>query len=291
MAYPKLEEYLGSLLNHSNDAKKLWVDNQNRVQGRFKNCSLTSLFQATLNANDGTIYAFDAFPQTYSAEDNGLSVWQLLMNGATDDESIELDRLARTIHIINFFRQIAPSHAKVIIDVHDRLLTAVNSNHGAAFSRIISGLELPQGQIILQLPSVKSSQSWALSHVLDNYRLNGFQVATRAIDVTDAIFQINLLQPSIVRIDITRIGTGDRLPELIRVANSKGSKLLFGRIETDTELRLIIDAADKADISKLRLLVQGPLISTMDSSLSNIALHDISSQIQKDSERGHYAFD
>ena len=183
------------------------------------------------------------------------------MNGATDDESVELDRLARTIHVINFFRQQAQEGYSVLIDVHDRLLTAIGSNHGMAFRRIISSLGLPQEKIILQLPAVKSSQSWALAQVVDNYKLNGFSVVTRATSIDEAIFQINLMRPTVIRIDITRIGNGEKLADLINVAATHFVKIVFSRVEDRHELSLLTDAAAQTKFDIHHLFVQGPIVS------------------------------
>jgi EAL domain-containing protein (putative c-di-GMP-specific phosphodiesterase class I) len=261
MTYPALQSYLKQLDTSDSSTSRLWVDAHGRVQGRFLKCSLTSIFQAVVNLETEEPYGFDAYSHSYSPTDRGLSIWQLLMNGASDDESIELDRLGRTLHVINFFRQHGHEEKHVVIDVHDRLLTAVGSNHGAAFRRIVSSLEIPQHKIILQLPAAKSSQSWALSQVIDNYKLNGFQVATKANSIAEAIFQINLLHPTLVRLDITKIGTGDKLSELIKIAKDRSTKILFSRVEHPNELDLLRGATAQSGSHSNNLLVQGPLIS------------------------------
>lgn len=261
MTYPALQAYLKQLDTSDSSGNKLWIDAHGRVQGRFLKCSLTSIYQGIVNLETEETFGFDAYSHSYSPTDRGLSIWQLLMNGASDDESIELDRLGRTIHIINFFRQYGHESKHVVIDVHDRLLTAVGNNHGAAFRRIVSSLEIPQSKIILQLPATKSSQSWALSQVIDNYKLNDFQVATKAGSIAEAIFQINLLRPALVRLDITKIGTGDKLHDLIKVAKGVSTKILFSRVEYPTELELLREAASQSKLNTDNLLVQGPLIS------------------------------
>lgn len=77
----------------------------------------------------------------------------------SDDESMELDRLCRTLHAMIFFRQEAAETADLYLSVHDRLPSAVSSNHGYAFRRIFSALELTIRQIALQLPPVSSGQA------------------------------------------------------------------------------------------------------------------------------------
>lgn len=261
MKFQALQAYLERLQLRNHSDEKLWVDEHGRLQGRFRNCSLTSVFQAIIGLGDRKLFGFEAFVHSYSTTDSGLSIWQLLMNGANDDESVELDRLARTIHVINFFRQQAQEGHSVLIDVHDRLLTAIGSNHGMAFRRIISSLGLPQEKIILQLPAVKSSQSWALAQVVDNYKLNGFSVVTRATSIDEAIFQINLMRPTVIRIDITRIGNGEKLADLISVAATHFVKIVFSRIEDRHELSLLSDAAAQTKFDSHHLFIQGPIVS------------------------------
>ena len=261
MKFQALQAYLERLQLRNHSDEKLWVDEHGRLQGRFRNCSLTSVFQAIIGLGDRKLFGFEAFAHSYSTTDSGLSIWQLLMNGANDDESVELDRLARTIHVINFFRQQAQEGHSVLIDVHDRLLTAIGSNHGMAFRRIISSLGLPQEKIILQLPAVKSSQSWALAQVVDNYKLNGFSVVTRATSIDEAIFQINLMRPTVIRIDITRIGNGEKLADLISVAATHFVKIVFSRIEDRHELSLLSDAAAQTKFDSHHLFIQGPIVS------------------------------
>jgi EAL domain-containing protein (putative c-di-GMP-specific phosphodiesterase class I) len=194
------------------------------------------------------------------------------MNAATDDESIELDRLARMIHVINFFRQPEQQDSTIFIDVHDRLLTAVSSNHGAAFRRIVTGLGLPPSRIVLQLPYAKPSRSWALTQVVDNYKLNGFPLATRAANIEEALKQAESLRPQLIRLDISKIGNGEQLGKLIERTAALSVQLIFGRIEYDRELTLLNEAASQSSGSQSHLFIQGPLIGDPLSDLKNPTL-------------------
>lgn len=268
MSFPVLNSYLRQLRNRSADNDKLWLDSQGRVQGEFLNCSLTSIFQPITNLSRNQLLGYEAHSHSYSKFDRGLSVWQILMNAANDDESVELDRLARLIHVLNFFRQDQQASNQLLIDVHDRLLAAVSSNHGAAFRRIVSSLDLSPSRIILQLPNVKPSQNWALTQVVDNYKLNGFPVATRAMDINEALRHTEALRPALIRIDISRIGNGERLAQLIEKTAVLSVKLLFTRIEFERELDLLSEVATQASCTNSHLYVQGSLISGSEADLS-----------------------
>lgn len=270
MKFPVLDAYLRQLSSQKADHDKLWIDQQGRVQGRFLNCSLTSVFQGIASLDGKHLMGYEAHSHSYSSSDAGLSVWQLLMNAASDEESVELDRLARMIHVMNFFRQSEQNPLNIFIDVHDRLLTAVSSDHGAAFRRIVSGLGLPPSRIILQLPYVKASQNWALNHVVDNYKLNGFPVATRAADIDEALRHAEALRPGLIRLDISRIGNGDRLARLIERTATLSVQLVFSRVEYDSELLLLREIASEVQSTTHHLYVQGSLIDEPQTELSYV---------------------
>jgi EAL domain-containing protein (putative c-di-GMP-specific phosphodiesterase class I) len=271
MSLPILDSYLNQLRTKNTNDDKLWIDSHDRVQGKFRNCSLTSVFSSIVSLDGDNILGFEAHSHSYAGSDRGLSVWQLLMNAADDDESIELDRLARMIHVMNFFRQSEHKNKTLFIDVHDRLLTAVSSNHGAAFKRIVAGLDLPLSQIVLQLPNVKYKQQWALAQVVENYKLNGFPVATRATDIDDAHNQAETLKPSFIRLDINRIGNGYGLDKLIRCAHSMEVKLIIGRVESLGELKLLHEISAGLPTFTDFLSLQGSLFGDSQPNLYHVS--------------------
>jgi len=112
---------------------------------------MSSAFQPIRQLDSQAVQAYEGLARSVSAQDLGLSLWKLLDHAASDDESIELDRLCRMLHAINFFRQAGDSAADLYLNVHDRLLSAVSSNHGHAFRRILDALELPLERVVLQL--------------------------------------------------------------------------------------------------------------------------------------------
>jgi EAL domain-containing protein (putative c-di-GMP-specific phosphodiesterase class I) len=271
MSFPILDSYLNQLRRQNINADKLWIDSHDRVQGKFRNCSLTSVFSPIVSLDGDNLLGFEAHSHSYAGSDRGLSVWQLLMNAADDDESIELDRLARMIHVMNFFRQPEHKNKTLFIDVHDRLLTAVSNNHGAAFKRIVTGLGLSSSRIVLQLPHVKPKQQWALTQVVENYKLNGFPVATRATDIDEAHNQAETLRPSFIRLDINRLGNGYGLDKLIRRIQSLSVKLLISRVEFLGELKLLHEISAGLPTSTDFLFIQGSLFSDAQPNLYHVS--------------------
>ncbi len=219
----------------SHSERKLWRDDEGRIQGKFFSCSLTSVFQPVRGIG-GELFGFEAQAQSYAKQDRGLSVWRLLNNAASDNESIELDRLCRMLHVLNFFRQVPDPSATLMIDVHERLLAAISDNHGAVFRRIVDGLNLPANRIVLQLPSTGARYQWAIGCVIDSYRRHGFRVATRAANAEEALRQIGQLRPDVIRLDLHATGSADDLAELLDQAQSSTVQLLLSRVDTNDDL-------------------------------------------------------
>lgn len=238
MAYQALDAYLQRLSGAAASSSKVWLDEQGRAIGRFFNTSLTSAFQPVRSFGDGAVVAHEAFARSYSeTEGGGLHLWKLLDQAASDDESVELDRLCRMLHAINYYRQAGPAGyagqgaPELHLSVHARLLAAVNNNHGVAYRRILSALELPHERIVLQLPVVTPNQRWLLNYVLDNYRRNGFRLGVSASSPLEALGLLDKVRPDLIKVDARALADPDSVALLLLRAAEQGVRVFFKRVE------------------------------------------------------------
>lgn len=231
MTSQALDAYLERLNNASHTESKVWLDEQERAVGRYFNTSLTSAFQPVRAFGDGGIVAYEAFARSYSEFDDGLHLWKLLDHAASDDESVELDRLCRMLHAVNYYRQAGSDAPELHLSVHARLLAAVNSNHGVAYRRILSVLELPHDRIVLQLPVVTPNQRWLLNYVLDNYRRNGFRLGVSANSSLEALGLLDKVRPDLIKVDARELPDPDSVGLLLLRAAEQGVRIFFKRVE------------------------------------------------------------
>jgi len=239
MSFPALENYLARLGEPPRTGARIWRDGQGRAQGRYFNSTLTSAFQSVRELNSDTITGFEGFARSYSNDGDGLSLWRLLDHAASDDESIELDRLCRILHAVNFFRQAAAEGKDLYLSVHSRLLAAVGSNHGSAFKHILDVLQLPRESIVLQLPEVTENQGWLLSHVADNYRGNGFRIALNAAHAQEVLGVLERVRPDAVKLDAHRIGDENDAIRLIGECARRNIRVIFKRVESQDALKTL----------------------------------------------------
>jgi EAL domain-containing protein (putative c-di-GMP-specific phosphodiesterase class I) len=242
--FSAVDNYLGRLPDGPRPHAAIWRALDGSVQGQFFACTLTSEFapihRIDGTSRDGNVVAFEGLARGVSAQDEGLSVWRLLNQAASDDESIALDRLCRVLHTINYFRQpVAAAGGDLYLGVHNRLLAAVSSNHGHAFLRILQALELPRERIVLQLPAIRPGSRWLANYVADNYQRNGFRLAFSAATVGDAIDIVGQFLPHAVRIDARTARDPETLAPLLTLARDTGVKVIVTHVVTNALLAFL----------------------------------------------------
>jgi len=249
MRYPGLEHYLERLYGNTQADTNIWLDNEGRAQGRYFHSTLTSAFQPIRDLTNDCIIGYEGFARSYSGTDQGLCIWKLLDHAANDDESVELDRLCRMLHAINFFRQHDSAGKDLYLSVHARLLAAVEGNHGMAFSRVLKVLALPKERVVLQLPAITEHQNWLLNYVVDNYRRNGFRIAVTATDVSDALALLFKVRPEVIKIDARQVKDNLSMVALLRQSAARGSRIIFKRVEDLETYQALMRVGEQAGIA------------------------------------------
>lgn len=146
------------------------------VVGDWFGCELSSVFQPIVQPSADAIFGFEAYLRILGSGDRALSPWTLFSANADDGRLVALDRLARTVHALNFLSSVEDD-SLLFLNVHGRLLAAVAGDHGTAFRKVLDALGLPPERVVIETPLEASSQPELLGFVLRNYRDNGFQVA------------------------------------------------------------------------------------------------------------------
>lgn len=255
MSYAVLENYLARLPNQHASAFPLWTDETGQACARYFDWTLNSVFQPIRSLQSGQLLGFEAFARSY-AHDMGLSVWRLLDGAASDEESVALDRLCRMLHAINFFRQRPDGHARLFLNVHARLLTAVEGNHGLVFRQVLDALELPADRVVLQLPSVPQTLHAVLLHIVQSYRSNGFKITLNAENGAEAMKLMGEIRPDIIKLDSAMTADPTGLFPVLNKALTLGVAVVFKRLETARASKTL---RGLGEMNRQRLYAQGCL--------------------------------
>jgi EAL domain-containing protein (putative c-di-GMP-specific phosphodiesterase class I) len=231
MMYPMLQDYLDRLPRAPGPGRHIWLGADGHAQGRYFHCTLTSVFQPVHALATGEVVAHEAFIRSVARNGPALSVWKLLEGAASDAESIELDRLCRMLHAINFWRQPGSGSAQLHLSVHQRLLAAVAQDHGLVFRRVLDGLGLPIERIVLQLPGASAAPEGLLRRVAANYQRNGFRIALHAATPAEAQRLLRMHTPDVLKLDAREIVDAEALDALAQACDARGVALVFKRVE------------------------------------------------------------
>lgn len=154
------------------------------VHGEFEGHRFTSQFRAIRRGqNLGPPYGYDAFPHAEAVNASG--IWAL-EGSMAPLRVIGLDRLVRTVHMLNFLLLDA-DEAVLFLEVHAQHLLAVERDHGAFFEDVIHrcGASLQRMVIGLSLPPERHQNFPILLKRLSNYRDRGYATALRLTSSSD----------------------------------------------------------------------------------------------------------
>ncbi|WP_168735138.1 EAL domain-containing protein [Pseudothauera rhizosphaerae] len=198
------------------------------VLGRFLGAELSSVYQPIIDVASGQAIGYEAFVRCHAGGEAALSPWNLFSLVADDATLVGLDRLCRTLHVLNDLR--TEEDELLFLNVHGRLLAAVSEDHGAAFRRVLDVLQVRSGNVVIETPEVACRDLRLLSFVHANYRINGFRVAANVASLADAEAVLGQMRPNFIKIDVRYLRNGDERGRLVELAAVHGTSVVFTRV-------------------------------------------------------------
>lgn len=162
---------------------------------------------------------------------------------------VKLDRVARTLHMLNYL-QLPESHRGLLfLNVHPKLLATVNA-HGKVFERILHNHSVPTGQVVIEIQETAVDIDKHLAEAVTNYRDRSYRVAIDGFggkrSTLDRLWRYT---PDYVKLDAGIIRDAETNPKvhkvlsrLIEIAQDLGAQAIIQGIENDTQYHIAIDA-------------------------------------------------
>lgn len=233
--------FLDQLARNPETDRRLWLDPGQRVVGRFLRCQLASAFQPVIDLDGQASFAREALVRSWHQSESQLSPWSLFASAAHDDDVVELDRLCRTVHLLNHFSGRHADEA-LFVNVHGRLLAAVAGDHGRSFRRVLDALAIPPSRVIIETPESVCLDRALLAFVVANYRLNGFRISVSVGRAGDVPEVLGIVRPDYLKVDGRRISGVDEAAHLAALSAANGVRLIVQRIEARESLAWIESA-------------------------------------------------
>lgn len=211
--------------------------NNGWISGYFYHCELTSVFQPIFSIDQSKTMGHAAYIRSKSNNDVALWPWQVFSLASKDEQLIDLDRLCRAIHALNYYFNHISKSDNLFVEVHPRLLESVKDDHGRAFENFLDLIGVKTSRVVIEIPAIVNRNWKLLQHVITNYRSRGYQIAADYSGTrSDWMVELGSLYPNIVRIEAGDLIRHEAITPLVETIHSFGAKLLARDIETPMQL-------------------------------------------------------
>ncbi len=211
------------------------------VSGFFYHYEITSVFQPVYSIQQRKTMGYAAYIRSKANGDVALWPWQVFSMASKDEQLIELDRLCRAIHALNFYFNNSFKFDHLFVDVHPRLLESVKDDHGRAFENFLDLIGMKTSRVVIVIPAIVNRNWKLLQHVITNYRSRGYQIAANYSGTrSDWMMELGSLYPDIVRIEAGDLMQHESITALTDTIHSFGAKLLVRDIETPGQLTVAL---------------------------------------------------
>jgi len=161
---------------------------------------------------------------------------------------VPFDRVSRTLHVLNF-RQIYAENGLLFLNVHPKLLIAVNA-HGKVFEKILHSNSVPTDRVVIEIQEGLIEQEKQLTEAIDNYRERGYRIAIDRFGSSQShIDRLWKFAPDFVKLDLSLIQKAEHndrihkiLPGLIKMIKDLGAQPIITGIETQIQLDIAIES-------------------------------------------------
>ena len=210
--------------------KLLQDQGSGRIRARFYNCSLTSVFQPILHAVDDRLVGHHGLLRASGSDGASLSPWGMFSLAVADHELVDLDRLSRTLHVLNYYRRVQRAQA-LYLNVQLRLLLAVGRDFGRVFANRLERLGLEPGRICIVLPPDAVAHPGLLETVLLDYQGLGYRVVAQYPDDPAQWPHTRCGVPDILQFDLRTSTAPEAWHLTVKAAHGLGALALASRLE------------------------------------------------------------
>lgn len=167
------------------------------VVAGFYGMRLESTFQAFFDL-ESRVIGHQAQLHAYSPHGKSVSPWAPYAVALDDDSIIDLDRLIRTLHVLNATAQGLFANA-LFLEVHPWHVARVDRNHGAVFESILRECGWSPRQIVLEIAEAATQDREHMLRAIHSFYSLGFGIALHQRSINDPeLERLLALDPDII---------------------------------------------------------------------------------------------
>ena len=221
------------------------IDN-GRMVAHWNGIILESVFQPVFGVAQRRIIGFEALARGRGPNGQPLYPQGIFPMAKTTEEIVFLDRLLRSLHLLNF-REMSDHSFWLFLNVNPVVATR-GRNYGRFFEDILSWTGIHPHQLVIEILESAIEQEVLLSEAAEYYRSCGTLIAIDDFGAGHSNFnRIWSIKPEIVKLDRSTILHASKnsevrrvLPELVGLIRASGSLCLIEGVETSDECRIAL---------------------------------------------------
>lgn len=197
-----------------------------KVQMRFGGRLFGTRFQPLATSVDGLPGGHEALLHCVDGNGSLQPAPMVFLETRDDAELIYLDRMARTLHALNFLLAREQEGGFLSLNVHPQLISAVPDRHGHVFESVLARCGLTPERIVLELSDDGFGPVERLAAAIAAYQERGYRVAIDNFGRHSAdLVRLETLAPDIVKLDRSLIGHAGHLSLAQRVMTEMSVEL------------------------------------------------------------------
>ena len=171
---------------------------ENAVVATFHGIRLESAFE-TLRDSNGQTFAYRGQLNVFNPRGQPISARAPYAVALDENSIVELDRLIRTLHVLNAIRQ--GRSGTLFLEVHPWHIARVDQDHGAVFESILQCCGWSPRQIVLEIADAAVQNPEHMAKAIRNFHNRGFRIALHQRGVDDAeLTHLLALQPDMIQL-------------------------------------------------------------------------------------------
>ena len=211
------------------------------IAAQFFQSRLTSAFQPIVRASDNGIVGHHACLRVFDAGDKAVAPWSMFAQAAEDAMLVQLDRLCRTVHALNYFPR-GNANRTLYLNVEPRLLGIVADDHGAYFELVLNELGIPASRVAIVLPADALEDPVTFVRAAISYRMRGYRVVAQLRAHTPVDLEhIFLAEPHDVALDGPTVRASDETRKVVEALARRGIHAIARQVEDEAQAQAARD--------------------------------------------------
>lgn len=239
----------GVTVNPLSDYWPAFAQDGERIVARYRGLVLSSVYQPIVTGGR-RIIGHEALLR--AVDESGKAVFPETVFGLPEigTEVVYLDRLCRTLHVLNLLPQIEQFGGLLFLNVAPRHLLEFSGEYGRAFEEVLRYCGLHPSAVVLEVLEGQIEDDARLLAAVEGYRSRGYNIAIDDFGRRHSnLDRLLSLQPHIVKFDrglLLQAEADNRarrvLSRLVDIAHDLEAQVVVEGVETPEQLAIAKDS-------------------------------------------------